>query len=137
MISTENISKQFGSSYLFEGININFNSNGKYGLIGANGSGKSTFMKILSGELEPSSGKVNVSSKKRISTLKQNQYAYEDMKIIDCVILGYKELWDIKAERERIYSLPEMSEEESMKVGDLEIEFADLGGYTSDADANK
>jgi len=137
MIQTENISKQFGSSYLFEGININFNSNGKYGLIGANGSGKSTFMKILSGELEASGGRVSVDPKKRISTLKQNQYAYEDMKIIDCVIFGYKELWDIKLERERIYDLPEMSEEESLKVGDLEIEFSDLGGYTAEADANK
>ena len=137
MIITDNISKQFGSDYLFEGINISFSPGERYGLIGANGSGKSTFMKILSGELESSSGTVKIDKKERISTLKQNQYAYEDMKIIDCVILGYKELWDINVEKERIYSLPEMSEEESLKVSDLEIRFSDLDGYTAEADANK
>lgn len=137
MISTDNISKQFGSTFLFEGINISFNPGERYGLIGANGSGKSTFMKILSGELESSTGSVKVDSKKRISTLKQNQYAYEEMKIIDCVILGHRELWDIKEERERIYGLSEMTEEESIKVSDLEIEFSEMGGYTAEADANK
>ena len=79
MIITDNISKQFGSDYLFEGISINFNSGGKYGLIGANGSGKSTFMKILSGEIESSSGSISIDSKKRISTLKQNHFEYEEM----------------------------------------------------------
>ena len=137
MISTDNISKQFGSDFLFENINITFNPGERYGLIGANGSGKSTFMKILSGELESSSGKVKIDSKLRVSTLKQNQFAYEDMKIIDCVILGHKKLWEVGQERQRIYSLPEMSEEESLKVSDLEIEFSELGGYTSEADANK
>ena len=137
MIATENISKQFGPDFLFEGINISFNPGETYGLIGANGSGKSTFMKILSGEIEASSGIVKVDSKKRISTLKQNQFEYEDMNVIDCVILGHKKLWDIKVERERIYALPEMSEEESLKVTELEVEFADLDGYTAEADANK
>ena len=137
MISTDNISKQFGSDFLFENINITFNPGERYGLIGANGSGKSTFMKILSGELESSSGKVKIDSKLRVSTLKQNQFAYEEMKIIDCVILGHKKLWEVGQERQRIYSLPEMSEEESLKVSDLEIEFSELGGYTSEADANK
>ena len=137
MISTDNISKQFGSDFLFEDINITFNPGERYGLIGANGSGKSTFMKILSGELESSSGKVKIDSKLRVSTLKQNQFAYEDMKIIDCVILGHKKLWEVAQERQRIYSLPEMTEEESLKVSDLEIEFSELGGYTSEADANK
>ena len=137
MISTNNISKQFGSSALFEGINIAFSAGNKYGLIGANGSGKSTFMKILSGELESTSGTVKIDSNKRVATLKQNQFAYEEMQIIDCVIMGHKNLWDIKIERERIYSLKEMSEEESLKVGNLEIEFSDLDGYTAEADANK
>ena len=136
MITTENISKQFGPDYLFEGINISFSAGETYGLIGANGSGKSTFMKILSGELESSSGSIKIDPKKRISTLKQNQYEYEDVKVIDCVILGHKKLWDIKVERERIYDLPEMSEKESLKVTELEIEFSDLGGYTAEADAS-
>jgi ATPase subunit of ABC transporter with duplicated ATPase domains len=137
MITVENISKQFGGDYLFEGISISFSSGETYGLIGANGSGKSTFMKILSGELESSSGAIKINPKKRISTLKQNQYEYEDMKVIDCVILGHKKLWDIKVERERIYNLPEMSEKESLEVTELEIEFSDLEGYTAEADANK
>tara|TARA_B100000902_G_C27261397_1_gene890977 strand:+ start:474 stop:1478 length:1005 start_codon:yes stop_codon:yes gene_type:complete len=137
MISTNNISKQFGSSPLFEDINITFSNGNKYGLIGANGSGKSTFMKILSGEIEPSSGSVKINSNQRVATLKQNQYAYEEVKIIDCVIMGFKKLWDIKVERERIYSLTEMSEKESIKVSDLEIEFSDLEGYTAEVDANK
>ena len=137
MISTNNISKQFGSNPLFEGINITFNKGNKYGLIGANGSGKSTFMKILSGELDSSSGSVKIDSNKRVATLKQNQFAYEDVQIIDCVIMGYKKLWDIKIERERIYSLEEMSEEESSKVANLEIDFSDLDGYTAEADANR
>ena len=137
MIITDNISKQFGPEYLFEGISITFSGSEKYGLIGANGSGKSTFMKILSGEIESSVGSVKVDSKKRISTLKQNHYEYEDMKVVDCVIMGHKKLWDIKVERERIYDLPEMSEEESLKVAELEVEFSDLDGYMAEADAGK
>ena len=137
MISTNNISMQFGSSPLFEGINITFNEGNKYGLIGANGSGKSTFMKILSGELESTSGNIKIDPSKRVATLKQNQFAYEDVLIIDCVIMGHKKLWDIKTERERIYALEEMSEEESGKVANLEIEFSELNGYTAEADANK
>jgi ATPase subunit of ABC transporter with duplicated ATPase domains len=137
MISTNNISQQFGSSPLFEGINITFSQGNKYGLIGANGSGKSTFMKILSGVLESSTGSVKIDSHKRVATLKQNQFAYENVQIIDCVIMGHKKLWEIRLERERIYSLEEMSEQESIKVADLEIKFADLEGYTAEVDANK
>ena len=137
MISTINISKQFGSSPLFEGISITFNKGNKYGLIGANGSGKSTFMKILSGEIDSYSGSVKIDSNKRVATLKQNQFAYENVKIIDCVIMGYKKLWDIKIERERIYSLEEMNEAESNKVANLEIDFSDLNGYTAEAEVNR
>ena len=137
MIVTDNISKQFGPDFLFEGINISFSGKEKYGLIGANGSGKSTFMKILSGEVESSTGTVKIDSKKRISTLKQNHYEYEDMKVVDCVIMGHKKLWDIKVERDRLYDLPEMTEEESLKVAELEIEFSDLDGYMAEADAGK
>ena len=133
MITTENISKQFGADYLFEGININFSSGERYGLIGANGSGKSTFMKILSGEMESSSGTVTIDSNKRITTLKQNQFEYEDMIVTDCVILGHKKLWDIKVERERIYALPDMTEEESLKVAELEVEFSDMDVYMAES----
>ena len=137
MISTNNISKQFASSPLFEEINITFNKGNRYGLIGANGSGKSTFMKILSGEIESTSGTIKIESNKRVATLKQNQFAFEQIKITDCVIMGYKKLWDVKIERERIYSLDEMSEEESLKVANLEIEFSDMEGYTAETDASK
>ena len=137
MISTANISIQFGAKALFEDINITFSEGNRYGLIGANGSGKSTFLKILSGELDPSSGKVTLDPKKRLSVLAQNQFAYESAKVIDCVMMGHKALWKIKEERDRIYSLPEMSEEEGLKVADLEMEFADMDGYLAEANAGE
>ncbi|MFL2988497.1 ABC-F family ATPase [bacterium] len=137
MISTNNISKQFGSKPLFENININFSQRNKYGLIGANGSGKSTFMKILSGELESTNGNVSIDKKYRIATLKQDHFMYEDTRIVDCVIMGHQKLWTIKLERDRIYNLDNMSVEESLKVADLEVEFSDLDGYTAETDASK
>jgi len=137
MISTDNISKQFGSKPLFQEINITFTKGNKYGLIGANGSGKSTFMKILSGEIDSTNGKVSIDKKFRVATLKQDHFSYEDTPIIDCVIMGHKKLWNIKTERERIYSLENMSAEEGLKVGDLEVEFSDLDGYTCEIDASK
>ena len=137
MISTDNISKQFGSKPLFQGINITFIKGNKYGLIGANGSGKSTFMKILSGELESTNGRVSIDKKFRVATLKQDHFAFESVPIVDCVIMGHKKLWNIKIERDRIYSLEDMSVEESLKVADLEVDFSDLDGYTAETDASK
>ncbi len=128
---------QFGSKALFEEINITFNKGHRYGLIGANGSGKSTFMKILSGELEPTAGHVKLDKSERLATLSQNQFAYEEIAIINCVIMGHKELWEIKRERERIYSLPEITDKEGLKVADLEVEFADMDGYTAEANAGE
>jgi len=124
LISTANISIQFGDKPLFEHISITFGKGNRYGLIGANGSGKSTFMKILSGEQEPTTGNVTIDKNDRVAKLNQDQFAYEEMTVIDCVIMGHGKLWEIKQERERIYALPEMSEEDGMKVGDLEMEFA-------------
>ena len=135
MISTDNISMQFGSEPLFEEITVTFSKGKKYGLIGANGSGKSTFMRILTGDLSPTSGNVVIGKNQRIAKLNQDQFAYEDIKISDCVIMGHEELWEIKKERDRIYSLPEMSEEEGMKVADLEVEFADMDGYMAESNA--
>ena len=137
MITTNNISKQFGSKPLFENINITFKKGNKYGLIGANGSGKSTFMKILSGEIESTDGNVSINQKYRVATLKQDHFIYEDIPIVNCVIMGHKKLWDIKVERDRLYSIEQMSVEESLKVSDLEIEFSDLNGYTAETDASK
>ena len=135
MISTANISIQFGEKPLFENISITFGKGNRYGLIGANGSGKSTLMKILSGEQDATTGNVTIDKNDRIGKLNQDQFAYEEMTVIDCVIMGHGKLWDIKRERERIYALPNMSEEDGMRVGDLEMEFAEMDGYTAESRA--
>lgn len=135
VISTANISIQFGEKPLFENISITFGKGNRYGLIGANGSGKSTLMKILSGEKDATTGNVTIDKNDRIGKLNQDQFAYEEMTVIDCVIMGHGKLWEIKRERERIYALPEMSEEDGMRVGDLEMEFAEMDGYTAESRA--
>lgn len=128
---------QFGAKPLFENISVKFGNGNRYGLIGANGCGKSTFMKILDGNLTPTAGNVSLSPNERIGTLHQDQFAFEDVSVIDTVLMGHKELWTIKQERDRIYSLPEMSEEEGMKVAELEIEFAELDGYSAESRAGE
>jgi ATPase subunit of ABC transporter with duplicated ATPase domains len=128
---------QFGAKPLFENISAKFGEGNRYGLIGANGCGKSTFMKILSGELEPSAGNVSTDPNERVAKLNQDQFAYEEYSVIDTVIMGHKELWAIKQERDRIYSLPEMSEEDGMKVADLETEFAEMDGYSAESKAGE
>ncbi len=137
LISTANITQQFGAKPLFENISVKFGEGNRYGLIGANGCGKSTFMKILSGELEPTSGNVSYDPNERVAKLNQDQFAYEEFTVIDTVIMGHKELWAIKQERDRIYSLPEMSEEDGMKVADLEVQFAEMDGYMAEAKAGE
>ncbi len=137
MFSTANITIQFGPKPLFEDISVKFDEGMRYGLIGANGSGKSTLMKILGGDLEPSNGNVTLSENERMGKLRQDQFAYEDFKVIDTVIMGNEQLWTVKEERDRIYSLPEMSEEDGMKVADLEIEFGEMDGYTAEARAGE
>jgi ATPase subunit of ABC transporter with duplicated ATPase domains len=137
VITTANITMQFGAKPLFENISAKFGNGNRYGLIGANGSGKSTLMKILGGELEPSVGHVKVDTDERLGKLRQDQFAFEQYTVIDTVIMGYEQLWAIKQERDRIYSLPEMSEEEGMKVAELEVEFAELDGYSAEARAGE
>ncbi|EDP60074.1 ABC-F family ATPase [Vibrio sp. AND4] len=137
MISTANITQQFGAKPLFENISVKFGDGNRYGLIGANGCGKSTFMKILSGELEQTSGNVSYDPNERVAKLSQDQFAYETFTVIDTVIMGHKELWEVKQERDRIYSLAEMSEEDGMKVADLEVQFAEMDGYMAEAKAGE
>ena len=137
MITTANITMQFGAKPLFENISVKFGDGNRYGLIGANGCGKSTFMKILGGDLEPSSGNVSVEPNVRVGKLRQDQFAFEQYSVLDTVIMGHAELWKIKEERDRIYSLPEMSEDDGMKVAELEIEFAELDGYTAESRAGE
>ena len=126
---------QFGSAPLFENISAKFGNGNRYGLIGANGSGKSTFMKILSGKLTPSAGNVSMSPGTKLGILSQDQFAFEDMSVVDAVIVGDRELWEVKQERDAIYSNPEMSEEDGMRVAELETRFAEMDGYTAEARA--
>lgn len=137
LISTANITMQFGAKPLFENVSAKFGNGNRYGLIGANGCGKSTLMKILGGDLEPSAGQVMLEPNIRLGKLRQDQFAYEDCSVIDTVIMGHEELWNVKRERDRIYSLPEMSEEDGMAVADLEVQFAEMDGYTADARAGE
>ena len=135
MISTANITMQFGAKPLFENVSVKFGNGNRYGLIGANGCGKSTFMKILGGELQPSSGQVMIDTNDRLGKLRQDQFAFEEHTVLDTVIMGHTELAEVKAERDRIYSQPEMSEEDGMRVADLEMKFAEMDGYTAEARA--
>ena len=128
---------QFGAKPLFENISVKFGNGNRYGLIGANGCGKSTFMKILGGDLEPTSGNVSIEENKRVGKLRQDQFAFEKHTVLDTVIMGHTELWKIKQERDRIYSLPEMTEDDGMKVAELEVEFAELDGYTAESRAGE
>ncbi|MEW6765072.1 MAG: ABC-F family ATPase [Pseudomonadota bacterium] len=137
MLSTANITMQFGPKPLFEDISVKFGDGNRYGLIGANGCGKSTFMKILGGDLEPTSGTVMLDPNERIGKLRQDQFAFEDYTVIDTVIMGHAELWEVKKERDRIYALPEMSEEDGMKVAELEGAFAEMDGYTAESRAGE
>ncbi|WP_341503223.1 ABC-F family ATPase [Gallaecimonas sp. GXIMD4217] len=137
MITTANITMQFGAKPLFENISVKFGDGNRYGLIGANGCGKSTFMKILSGELEPSAGNVSLEPNVRMAKLGQDQFAYEEFTVIDTVIMGHRELWAVKEERDAIYAQAEMSEEDGMKVADLETQFAEMDGYSAEARAGE
>ena len=128
---------QFGAKPLFENVSVKFGNGNRYGLIGANGCGKSTFMKILGSDLDPTSGSVSLAPDERLGKLRQDQFAFEEQTVLDTVIMGHAELWAIKQERDRIYSLPEMSEEEGMQVAELEVEFAELDGYTAEARAGE
>jgi len=137
LISTANLSIQFGAKPLFENVSVTFGNGNRYGLIGANGSGKSTLMKILAGELEPTAGNVSTDPKVRIGQLSQDQFAYENYRVLDAVIMGYEKLWQVMQERNRLYSLPEMSDEDGMRVAELEIEFAEMDGYSAESRAGE
>ena len=137
MLTTANITTQFGAKPLFENVSVKFGGGNRYGLIGANGCGKSTFMKILAGQLEPTAGNVSLDVNESFAVLKQDQFAYEDQRVIDVVIMGNAELWEVHKERDRIYNLPEMSEEDGLKVAHLEGEYAEMDGYTAESRAGE
>ena len=137
MLTVNNVSVRFGKRSLYEDVNIKFNKGCCYGIIGANGTGKSTFLKVLSGELEPSKGDVSKEKTERISVLNQNHFAFEEYTVIDTVIMGNKELYQIKTEKDAIYAKPDFNEEDGMKAAKLEERFAELDGWNAESDAEQ
>lgn len=137
MLATANITMQFGPKPLFENISVKFGDGNRYGLIGANGCGKSTFMKILGGDLEPSSGNVMLDPNERLGKLRQDQFAYEEMRVLDVVMMGHTEMWAAMSERDAIYANPEATDDDYMRAADLEAKFAEYGGYTAEAKAGE
>ncbi|SCU82512.1 putative transporter fused subunits of ABC superfamily: ATP-binding components [Cupriavidus necator] len=137
MLSTANITMQFGPKPLFENISVKFGEGNRYGLIGANGCGKSTFMKILGSDLEPSSGNVMLEPGVRLGKLRQDQFAYEDMRVLDVVMMGHTEMWGAAQERDAIYANPEATDEDYMKAAELEAKYAEYDGYTAEARAGE
>ena len=135
MLNTIGVTVRFGKRVLFEDVNIKFAKGNCYGIIGANGAGKSTFLKVLSGELEPSKGEVVLDKGERLSILKQDHFAYEDFRVLDTVIMGNHELYDIMKEKDALYSKADFSEEDGMKAAKLEERFAELDGWNAESDA--
>ncbi len=135
MISVKNLTLAYGKRVLFDEVNLNFTKGNCYGVIGANGAGKSTFLKILSGEIEPNKGTVEITTGERMAVLKQNHFEYDDCSVLNTVLMGHKHLWEIMHERETIYAKAEFTEEDGMRAGELEGEFGEMGGYEAESDA--
>ena len=137
MLVASNITIQFGAKPLFENVSVKFGEGNRYGLIGANGSGKTTFMKILAGVLDATGGNVSLDPGERMAYLKQDQFAYEEMRVLDVVMMGHAEMWACMSERDAIYANPEASEDDYMRAADLEHHYAEHGGYTAEARAGE
>ncbi len=137
VLSAANITMQFGAKPLFENISVKFGGGNRYGLIGANGCGKSTFMKILGSDLEPSAGNVSLEPNIRLGKLRQDQFAYEDKRVLDVVMMGHEDMWNAAAERDALYANPDATDEDYMRAAELETKFAEYGGYTAEARAGE
>lgn len=135
MITTTGVSLRYGGRVLFEDVNIKFTEGNCYGLIGANGAGKSTFLKILSGEIEANKGDVSILPGKRMAVLKQDHFEYDEYEVLHTVIMGHKRLYDIMQEKEKLYAKPDFSEEDGIRISELEGEFAELNGWEAESDA--
>ena len=136
MITTENLTVRFGTEPLFENVNIKFAEGNCYGLIGANGAGKSTFLKVLSGELEPTSGEVHIKKGQRIAVLRQNHFEFDEFTAIDTVIMGHKHLYEVMKEKDALYMKPDFNDEDGIKVAHLETEFAEMDGWQAESNAS-
>jgi ATPase subunit of ABC transporter with duplicated ATPase domains len=135
MISARNVTLAYGKRVLFDEVNINFLKGNCYGVIGANGAGKSTFLKILSGEIEPNKGNVEISKGERLAFLRQNQFEFDDTTVLHTVMMGHKQMWDIMHKKDAIYADPDATEEDYMRAGEMEADFGEMGGYTAESDA--
>ena len=137
MLKVSNVSLLFSDRKLFDEVNITFTPGNCYGVIGANGAGKSTFLKILSGELQPTTGEVILDPHERLTVLKQDHFAFEEERVIDTVIMGHKQLFDIMKEKDAIYMKEEFTEEDGIRAAELEGEFAELNGWEAESDASQ
>ncbi len=135
MIAAQNVSLAFGKRVLFDEVNIKFTGNNCYGVIGANGAGKSTFLKILSGDVDPNSGKVVIEPGKRMAVLKQNHFEFDEVSVLDTVMMGHTTLWNLMKEKDAIYMKPDFSEEDGIKASELEAQFAEMDGWNAESDA--
>jgi ATPase subunit of ABC transporter with duplicated ATPase domains len=135
MISVNNVTLSFGKRVLFDEVNINFTKGNCYGVIGANGAGKSTFLKILSGEIEPNKGTVDITPGERMAVLRQNHFEFDEQTVLNTVLMGHKKMWDVMHEKDAIYLNPDATEDDYMHAGHLEAEFGEMGGYTAESDA--
>src|SRR3954469_20915655 len=135
MISVNNVTLAYGKRVLFDEVNLSFTKGNCYGVIGANGAGKSTFLKILSGEIEPNKGTIDITPGERMAVLSQNHFAFDEYSVLDTVMMGHKKMWSVMKEREHIYALADFTEEDGMRAGELEAEFGEMGGYTAESDA--
>lgn len=135
MISVNNVTLAYGKRVLFDEVNLGFTKGNCYGIIGANGAGKSTFLKIISGEIEPNKGTVSISPGERMATLRQDQFEFDEVSVLDTVLMGHKKMWDIRIEKDTIYLKEDFSEADGMKAAHLEEEFGEMGGYTAESDA--
>jgi len=135
MISVRNVTLAYGKRVLFDEVNINFVKGNCYGVIGANGAGKSTFLKILSGEIEPNKGTVEITPGERMAVLKQNHFAFDEITVLNTVMMGHQRLWTVMHEKDAIYAKEDFTEEDGMKAGELEAEFGEMGGYEAESNA--
>jgi ATPase subunit of ABC transporter with duplicated ATPase domains len=135
VLTVSNLSLQFGKRILFDEVNIKFSGNNCYGVIGANGAGKSTFLKMLSGEMDPNSGHISLEPGKRMAVLTQNHFAFDECTALDAVMMGHKPLWNIMKEKDALYAKPDFSEEDGIRASDLEAEFAEMDGWNAESDA--
>ena len=135
MISVNNVTLAFGKRVLFDEVNLNFVKGNCYGIIGANGAGKSTFLKIISGEIEPNKGSVSITPGERMAVLRQDQFEFDEVTVLNTVLMGHKKMWNTMLEKDAIYLKEDFNEEDGMRAGHLEAEFGEMGGYTAESDA--